>query len=266
VLVQSTPALEPTTELPEERVHYMGLPSLADVFYRDVLAPSAVCEEKCEAEAWLEACASSAGKSDEGGVAFNRDLVPVVYVSTGSRVELQRWQVHALAEGLLCTGWRVIWSLRQPKLLPSGVLENPLFLVRPWLPERKLLRHPAVRLAVSHAGWGTLGELAHAGKAFVCLPLDGDQLLAAQLMQTHGVGKLLVHTLGGEFTAEGVHAALLSVAEDSSYATAAGQLRGKMEKEWFADKMNWPMGVSSLIEEYVRLAQQDLERMRPEEG
>jgi len=56
----------------------------------------------------------------------------VVYLSIGSMCTWMKWEVDALFYGLKELGVRVIWSLKQPELLPDQ--NDPDFWVSSWVP------------------------------------------------------------------------------------------------------------------------------------
>eukprot|EP00913_Durusdinium_trenchii_P033016 g30908.t1 len=88
----------------------------------------------------------------------------VVYVTTGSLVKLEAWQVRVIFNGLKKAKCRVVWSLKEEKqeFLPSK--EDPDFFISKWLPQAELLQDPAIKLVITHCGWGGIMETLIAGK------------------------------------------------------------------------------------------------------
>lgn len=145
---------------------------------------------------------------------------PIVYVSTGSWVKLTQAQVTALGAGLANDRWRVLWSLRDEyrPMLPPSVLEDQRFLIRPWLPQAEILREPAVKMMLTHCGWGGLTEVLVEGKPVVAMPFVGDQPTNACLVEERGLGVKLDTP---RITAQSVAAAVTLVLSNESFSKRA---------------------------------------------
>lgn len=73
-------------------------------------------------------------------------------------------------EGLKRTGYRVVWSLKDWEL-PE---ENANFWVSSWVPQVEVLHHPAVKVGLTHCGWGGTLEFISSGTPIVAFPHFGD--------------------------------------------------------------------------------------------
>ena len=60
-----------------------------------------------------------------------REGIPVAYVSIGTMVSWNKWEVEALYEGLKKLKIKVIWSMKNPKMFEH---EDKDFWVRSWVP------------------------------------------------------------------------------------------------------------------------------------
>ena len=242
-MLQSTPALEPSiaeTFLPDSV--FVGCLPLVDAAW-GAPGPEAAASD---AVRWL----------DEGG---GGDGDGCVYVTTGSRVALERWQVEVLARGLLATGMRVVWSLARPEWLPSECRDNPLLYTRPWLDQVGVLAHRDVRAVVSHCGWGGVTELIGAGRGVLALPLDADQAIGAGILVAHGCA-LVLPGCGGSgdnyhdtdtLTARAVTDGVVRVSSDPGFAAAARSLRDRLLEEPTGDPGRWPLLVSAELRSHV---------------
>lgn len=120
----------------------------------------------------------------------------VVFVSFGSQVFLSRDQIHELALGLEASGFPFLWSLRFPEyldgwphdllgFLPEGFesrTQDRGLVVQGWVPQVRILSHPAVSWYLSHGGWGSVMESLSFGIPLMFLPLQYDHGLNARLI------------------------------------------------------------------------------------
>ncbi|KAG5247388.1 UDP-glycosyltransferase [Salix suchowensis] len=126
----------------------------------------------------------------------------VMYVSFGSRTALSREQVRELGEGLVRSGRRFVWVVKDKKVdtednegleevigdeLMERVKEKGL-VVRGWLSQEDVLSHPAVGGFLSHCGWNSVTEAAWNGVRILAWPQHGDQKVNADIVQRIGLG------------------------------------------------------------------------------
>ncbi|KAF4376745.1 UDP-glycosyltransferase 708G1 [Cannabis sativa] len=126
----------------------------------------------------------------------------VLYVSFGSRTAISREQIKALADGLVKSGKRFLWVVKDKKVdrddetelvdligeeLMERVKEKGM-VVKNWLNQEEVLSHPAVGWFLSHCGWNSLTEAIWHGVPMLLWPQHGDQKINADLVERIGVG------------------------------------------------------------------------------
>ena len=159
----------------------------------------------------------------------------VVYVTTGSQVKLFDWQVRALYHGLKRTKLSVVWSLKEElqELLPNK--DDPDFFISKWTPQAELLQDPAVKVVITHCGWGGTLETLAGGKPIVAIPFFADQPVNAAILKDCGVAEPIGRVpkgVGGVpnpykegwMTEDTVYAAVTKVMTNPSYTEAAQKL------------------------------------------
>ena len=122
--------------------------------------------------------------------------VPVVYVTTGSLVKPNQWEVETIFAGLSSSSCQVIWSLTEDaqEFLPEGY-DKDRFWVESWLPQPAILAHKAIKLSISHCGWGGSVENIMAGVPIYAIPFFGDQPSNSKLLVDAGAALLLPRRL-----------------------------------------------------------------------
>uniref|UniRef100_A0A7E4VWY5 glucuronosyltransferase n=1 Tax=Panagrellus redivivus TaxID=6233 RepID=A0A7E4VWY5_PANRE len=63
--------------------------------------------------------------------------------------------------------------------------------ITPWAPQPAILRHPRLRVFVTHGGYNSILEVAHCGKPVLLLPMMFDQLRNAGVVERNGWGKFI---------------------------------------------------------------------------
>ncbi|CAI9116123.1 OLC1v1017195C1 [Oldenlandia corymbosa var. corymbosa] len=157
-----------------------------------VLPPS--LEDKDESgtdEKWLEI----------KGWLDNQSGSRVVYVALGTEATLSEEEVQKMALGLEQSELPFFWVLRKPptsvkdvlEMLPEGfmgrIAANSRGMVcTEWVPQVKILSHPAVGAFLTHCGWNSVIEALGFGRVLVLFPLINEQGLNARLLQEKQVG------------------------------------------------------------------------------
>lgn len=126
----------------------------------------------------------------------------VLFVTLGSEVIWQEWYMDRMYKGweILKTrglNVKVIWALRSDDVkLPEGY--DPKFhWVSKWLPQAELLAHPAVKIGLTHCGFGGCTEFIMGGVVTITFPHFGDQSGNARSLVEAGAGVALVpHEMG----------------------------------------------------------------------
>lgn len=84
---------------------------------------------------------------------------------------------------------RVIWSLKKGVFVfPEERKNDGTHWVSDWLPQVELLAHPAVKLGITHAGFGATLEFIHATVPVLTWPHFGDQPYNAQNLEEANAG------------------------------------------------------------------------------
>ncbi|KAJ1258359.1 hypothetical protein BS78_10G069300 [Paspalum vaginatum] len=107
----------------------------------------------------------------------------VVYVSFGTQAHVAAAQLDELAHGLVESGHAFLWAVRS-----SGAWSPPAGagagaegkIVRGWVPQRRVLAHPAVGGFVSHCGWNSVLESLAAGRPMLAWPMMAEQAANAK--------------------------------------------------------------------------------------
>ncbi len=140
--------------------------------------------------------------------------LPVVFVNLGTLSAPGPEFVTALARGFEDASFRVLWVIRSEA---AEVVRrtSPGLRIESWVPSQTaVLRHPAVRVFVSHCGVNSVHEAVTCGVPIVGIPLFADQLDMAMRLADAGAGLLLSkHAL----RAEDVRAAVRRVAGDPAF-------------------------------------------------
>ncbi|KAM1372827.1 hypothetical protein ACFX2I_023594 [Malus domestica] len=126
----------------------------------------------------------------------------VLYVSFGSRTAMSREQIRELGDGLVRSGCRFLWAVKDKKVdieddekltevlgeeLLERVKKNGLA-VKNWLNQEEILSHPAIGGFLSHCGWNSLSEALWNGVRILAWPQHGDQKVNADLVERIGLG------------------------------------------------------------------------------
>ena len=140
---------------------------------------------------------------------------PVTYVNLGTVVSAWPELLRKMVAGIALDGTRALWVLKpaQAALLPSP-LPSGLRIVD-WLPSTQaLLRHPNVRVFVSHCGINSVHESIACGTPIVGIPMFADQRDMAVRVADAGVG---LHLDKVTFTPEELRNAIARVMTETSF-------------------------------------------------
>ena len=140
---------------------------------------------------------------------------PVTYINLGTVVSAWPELLGKIVAGVSVSGTRALWVLKpaQAALLPSP-LPAGLRIVD-WLPSTQaVLRHPNVRVFVSHCGINSVHESIACGTPIVGIPMFADQRDMAARVADAGVGVYLDKV---KFTAGQLRDAIARVAGDQSF-------------------------------------------------
>ncbi|KAF3431545.1 hypothetical protein FNV43_RR26276 [Rhamnella rubrinervis] len=185
----------------------------------------------------------------------------VVYVSFGSRTALSRDQIREVGEGLVKSGFRFLWVVKDKKVdkeedegveevvgkeLMELIKEKGL-VVKHWVDQGEILGHRAIGGFVNHCGWNSVIEAAWHGVKMLGWPQHGDQKINAEVVEESGLGMWVkswgwggVELVNGDEIGEKVREMMESqtlevkagrVREEARKAAEIGGIREKMFKE-----------------------------------
>jgi UDP:flavonoid glycosyltransferase YjiC (YdhE family) len=140
---------------------------------------------------------------------------PVTYINLGTVVCAWPELLEKIVAAVAVSGTRAVWVLKpaQAKLLPSPL--PPGLRIVDWLPSTQaLLRHPNVRVFVSHCGINSVHESIACGTPIVGIPMLADQRDMAVRVADAGVGLYLDKVT---FTAAELRNAVARVLNEASF-------------------------------------------------
>ncbi|KAM0954108.1 putative 7-deoxyloganetic acid glucosyltransferase [Dioscorea sansibarensis] len=146
----------------------------------------------CEKEVCNNASSTSLLQENRTCMAWldNQPDKSVVYVSFGSVAEVSREELMEFWEGLVDSGHRFLWVVRQdmvvsqteemnamkiPEKIEKGLKERGCIVE--WVPQEEVLAHRAVGCFLTHSGWNSTLESVVAGVPMICRPFFADQLI-----------------------------------------------------------------------------------------
>ena len=221
IIVGSSLAWEPAASYPPF-LHFVG----------PLLPKSAASKIDDDLRAWLEQPRETHGH--------------VVYVATGTNVELDQAQVDALARAIgrvADAGHRVLWSLRSAQQailfhqsnanndneqVTSRASWRERVRVMEWVPQLEVLSHENTRVFLSHCGHNSLMEALMHGRAILAMPFGADQPANARLVEHHGVG---LATSPRPISSDDVAQSLLRLLDDEQFTINARRLQKKLALE-----------------------------------
>lgn len=119
-----------------------------------------------------------------------REEFSVVYAAFGSEAKLTGEQIDEIGLGLEQSGLPFVWVLRLGSP-PQGFEERTAgrgMVWRGWVPQARLLAHPAIGGFLTHGGWNSAVEGMVVGAAMVVLPMMFEQGLNARNLAETGYG------------------------------------------------------------------------------
>ncbi|EEF34246.1 UDP-glycosyltransferase 43 [Ricinus communis] len=135
----------------------------------------------------------------------DQPMSSVVFLCFGSMGSLGSSQLREIAIALERTGFRFLWSIREPgkgkldvpadyanakEILPEGFLDRTagIGLVCGWVPQVTILAHQAIGGFISHCGWNSILESLWRGVPIATWPIYAEQQMNAfQLVKELGL-------------------------------------------------------------------------------
>ncbi|KAJ8539520.1 hypothetical protein K7X08_013772 [Anisodus acutangulus] len=126
----------------------------------------------------------------------------VVYICFGSMGRFSDAQLTEIALALEASNLSFLWVVRkgdktqeneQESWMPTGFEEKMLtnnngLIVRGWVPQLKILNHPATGAFMTHCGWNSTLESLTAGVPMLTWPLFAEQFYNEKLVEVLGCG------------------------------------------------------------------------------
>ncbi|XP_028795339.1 UDP-glycosyltransferase 83A1-like [Neltuma alba] len=153
--------LEPVAFSTSPRLSPIGGPMLANSDYN----PTSFWEEDRTCLHWLD----------------QQQPKSVIYVSFGSLSVLEPNQFTELALALDILDMPFLWVVKpaneQHNAYPHAFKETNKGKIVGWVPQKKVLKHPAIACFISHCGWNSTMEGLSGGVPFLCWPFRNDQFV-----------------------------------------------------------------------------------------
>lgn len=169
----------------------------------------------------------------------------IAYICFGTFVALSPHELAALAEALVESGVRFLWSFRgNPKesfcedFLQTVDVQGKLV---PWAPQRRVLAHPSVGVYIDHCGWNSVLEAIMAGVPMICRPFVGDNGLNVRTVEFEW--KVGLGLPNGIFTKDGVMKAMESILDPYKGVQIRSNLKALKD---LALKASGPKGSSTI--------------------
>ncbi|XP_006342640.1 UDP-glucose flavonoid 3-O-glucosyltransferase 7-like [Solanum tuberosum] len=122
----------------------------------------------------------------------------VVYICFGSMGRFSDAQLTEIALALEASNSSFLWVVRkgdepQESWMPTSFKEKMLtnskvLIVRGWVPQLKILNHPATGVFMTHCGWNSTLESLTAGVPMLTWPLFAEQFYNEKLVEVLGCG------------------------------------------------------------------------------
>lgn len=126
---------------------------------------------------------------------------PVLYVAFGTQARISPEQLHEIALGLDESKVSFLWVVRTCESEESdglgGKISERGLLVKEWVDQMEILKHPAVQGFLSHCGWNSVLDGVCAEVPILAWPMMADQFLNAKMVAEEVKIGLKVNTCNG---------------------------------------------------------------------
>ncbi|KPJ00052.1 Ecdysteroid UDP-glucosyltransferase [Papilio xuthus] len=150
----------------------------------------------------------------------------VIYFSLGSNVKSSQLCTETIAmflEVFSQLPYDVIWKWDKGQLLtPKNIM------ISEWLPQSSLLKHPKVKLFITHGGLQSTEEAISAGVPLIGIPFYGDQFYNVERYEQFKIGvKIDIYNI----TKQHLYETIMMVVKDRSYHQNMLRLRSLMNDQ-----------------------------------
>ncbi|KAL9651687.1 hypothetical protein ABK040_009302 [Willaertia magna] len=131
----------------------------------------------------------------------------VVYIAFGTKVTISLQHIRNIIKGVLQTKSEkqievlVVYGRKDPLKVKEQIFDTPLLrkedkervFVQNWVKQPIVLRHPSIKLFISHAGAHSLLESIDAEVPLLLFPIFGDQFLNSLRAEDAGIARAIFH-------------------------------------------------------------------------
>ena len=168
LLINSVIGFEFSRSRPSAMIHYTGPLIQLEMTYSPAKVPLSIA-------AWLES------QNDSNGV---------IFISMGSTAHLTHSMARSIIESIQHTNYSAIWSLgaSEQSILDGIEFNETQVLIVGWMPQKNVLSHPLIKIAILHSGLGGVQEALSSRVPIICLPQMFDQWDNAARIEHHHLG------------------------------------------------------------------------------
>ena len=124
---------------------------------------------------------------------YKKNFNGVIFISMGSTAHLTPSMARAIIESIQLVNFSAIWSLgaSEQNILDGIEFNRTQIFVASWLPQRDVLNHHSVKIAILHGGLGGIQEALSSKVPIICLPQMFDQWDNAVRIEFHHLGVMI---------------------------------------------------------------------------
>ncbi|GMR46758.1 hypothetical protein PMAYCL1PPCAC_16953 [Pristionchus mayeri] len=129
-----------------------------------------------------------------------------------------------------------IWKYEEPddEFAKEAAAKLPNLVLTKWMPQLDILAHPRLYVFITHGGMGSTQETALRGVPGIFVPIFGDQMKNAGMMEYNGFGKVFDKNNLGD--ADKLTATIKEVLENKKYRENAQRISKMLAKKPFSSK------------------------------
>lgn len=168
LLINSVIGFEFSRSRPSAMTHYTGPLLQLETTYSPAQIPLPIA-------AWLDS---------------QNNFNGVVFISMGSTAHLTHSMARSIIESIQLTNYSAVWSLgaSEQTILDGIEFNESQIFIASWVPQKNVLSHPLIKMAVLHGGLGGIQEALSSRVPIICLPQMFDQWDNAARIEHHHLG------------------------------------------------------------------------------